>query len=185
MIRQQMANKYPEDLLAIVIFYNKSEGPSSRLAFSDEFRHCNVITYDGRDWVMVEYLPSGIITRVIHCESGVRLVNRLQLIPEATAIMALSINPRAKVRWFPWWVRSCNEVCRYVSGVDTGFTFNPVSLYRKLIKYDGKRNFQVLSHWRRSIEEKQNLSDRGLRKEIMESKYMPDAHGKNEKKRII
>ena len=180
-----MANKWASDLIAIIIFYNKSEGPSARLAFSDEFKHCNTITYDGRDWIMAEYLPSGILTRVIHCEDGAKLVDRLRIIPEATAIISLGISPRAEVNWFPWWVRSCNEVCRYVSGADTGFTFNPVSLYRKLIKFDGKRNFQILSHWRRSIEEKQNLSDRGLREEVMESKDMSDARCENEKNRIV
>jgi hypothetical protein len=137
-----------DDLIAIIIFYNKSEGPSARLAFSSEFRHCNTITYDGRDWIMTEFLPSGILTRVIHCQDGARLVDRLQIIPEATAIISLSVDYRAKIRWFPWWVRSCNEVCRYVSGVDTGWTFNPCHLYKKLLKYDQRRNWIVLSHWR-------------------------------------
>jgi hypothetical protein len=176
---------WPENLIAIVVFYNKSQGPSQRLAFSTEFRHCNCITFDGDDWIMTEFLPSGLLTRRIGCPDGARLVDRLRIIPEATAIVSLSIDPRARVKWFPWWARSCNEVVRYMTGVDTGFTFNPVSLYQKLIKFDGKRNFHILSHWRRSIEEKQNLSDRRLREEVMESKDMSDALCENEKNGIV
>ena len=81
---------------------------------------------------MAEFLPSGIVTRVIHCEDGARLVDRLRLIPEATAIISVGIDPRAKVPWFPWWVRSCNEVCRYVSGVDYWFQLlNPHHFVQK------------------------------------------------------
>jgi hypothetical protein len=142
--------EFAQNLIAVIIFYNKSQGPSQRLAFSSEFRHCNTITYDGDDWIMTEFLPSGLLIRRVKCKDGPTLVEKLRIIPEATAIISLAIDPRKKVPWFPWWVRSCNEVCRYVSGADTGWTFNPWHLYRKLIKYDQRRNWTVLSHWRRT-----------------------------------
>ncbi len=182
-----MSNKYPEDLLAIVVFYNKSQGFSQRLAFSDEFRHCNCITYDGRDWIMTEFLPSGMLNRVIHCAEGAKLVEKLRIIPEA--IIALSIDPRKGVRWSPWWTRSCNEVCRYTTGAATGWTLNPAHLYKKLLKYDQRRNWIVLSHWRlkdgrerrlqRSVGTAEPSGNGGNRAE--ETVPIPDTSGHNQR----
>jgi hypothetical protein len=140
----------PFKLLAVFIFYNVASGVQSRLAFSDEFKHCNIITCDGRDWVMLDFDRTGLLNRAIHCKGGDTLLKSLPIIKEVTAIVTVCIKERAKFMWSPWWVRSCNEICRYAAGIDIGFTFNPIHLYYKLLKYRKGRNYEIISHWRRS-----------------------------------
>ncbi|MDQ8039629.1 MAG: hypothetical protein REH83_04410 [Rickettsiella sp.] len=41
-------------------------------------------------------------------------------------------------------------MCRYFSGVDVGWTFNPKHLYKELLKYKDQRNYELLAHWRRT-----------------------------------
>jgi hypothetical protein len=138
-------------LIVVFIFYNESSGVQARLAFSEEFKHCNIITYDGRDWIMLDFDRTGILTRKIYCKDATSLIRNLPVIKEVSAIVTVDVSNRAKTSWKPWWVRSCNEICRYGSGVDIGFTFNPIHLYRKLLKYrNRRRNYEVLSHWRRN-----------------------------------
>lgn len=138
------------DLLAIFIFYSVANGIQSNLAFSKEFKHCNVATFDGSDWVLVDFDHTGLLTRLIKCKDGAELIKRLPIIKEVSATMSVNISQRVKKIWTPWWVRSCNEISRYSTGVDIGFTFNPAHLHSKLLKYNGKRNYQILSQWRRS-----------------------------------
>jgi hypothetical protein len=138
------------NLIAVFVFYRIATGVQAWLSFSEEFKHCNIITYDGSDWIMLDFDRSGLLTRKIKCPDGDSLIKNLPVIKDVTAIVTVSVNERHKSRWFPWWVRSCNEVCRYASGVDIGFTFNPVHLYSKLLKYRHSRNYEVLSAWRRT-----------------------------------
>lgn len=135
------------ELLCIICFYNIAEGSQRFLAFSKHLRHCNVYTYDGFDWVLLEFDSTGIKTRVVNINRVDKFINRLKTIPSISAIMVLNVYKRKSVRWMPLWGRSCNEICRYASGADTGLTFNPVHLYKKLLKYNNKRNFKILTTW--------------------------------------
>ena len=137
-------------MIAFFLFYNFSSGVQARLAFSKEFRHCNIITYDGDHWVNTEFDSSGIIIRVLDVPRGRALIRGLKTIQSLMAMVIVDISDRKKVAWKPWWVRSCNELDRYLSGVDIGFTFNPRHLYNKLLRYNGKRNYQILHAWRRA-----------------------------------
>lgn len=141
----------PISLIAVFVFYNIARGAQAALAFSDVFKHCNVITFDGRDWIFLDFDRTGFLTRRINCPSGDRLVKSMHVVPEVSAVVAVSVKERIKITWKPWLTRSCNEICRYATGVDVGFTFNPSHLFRKLLKYSGDRNFEVLSAWRRDM----------------------------------
>jgi hypothetical protein len=136
-------------LIAIFIFYAKATGVQAWMAFNDEFRHCNIIVFDGSDWLMIDFDRTGLRVRKIKCRDGNQLIRLLPVNPDVTATVSVMVKDRAKVRWKPFWVRSCNEVCRYASGVDIGFTFNPIGLYQKLLRYRGRRNYELLSAWRR------------------------------------
>jgi hypothetical protein len=136
-------------MIAIFLFYNQSNGVQARLAFSKTFKHCNIITYDGDYWVNYELDSYGVHTRVLEVKEGVALIRGLKIIKELVAMVVVWIDKRARFGWKPWWVRSCNEYNRYVGAVDIGFTFNPRHLFSKLLKYDKKRNFEILQLWRR------------------------------------
>ena len=131
------------------VFYSYSSGIQAKLAFNKEFRHCNIVTFDGRDWIVLDFDRTGLIARAIHCKSAASLLKTLPIIKEVTAIVTVDITERAKYRWSPWWVRSCNEICRYRAGIDLSFTFNPAHLYYKLLKDRRRRNYKILAHWRR------------------------------------
>ena len=135
--------------ITIFIFYDMAQGAQSKLSFSDEFRHCNSITFDGKDWIMLEFDRTGFVMRKINCSSASKLIKSLRIVKEITAIVTVAVGRRKRVWWKPWLIRSCNEFARYAAGVDIGWTFNPYSLFKKLIKYNGTTNYKILSAWRR------------------------------------
>lgn len=136
-------------MIVIFCFYNLSDGIQSRLAFSKEFKHCNVITCDGEIVLSHEFDSQGYKTRNVDC-SGLRsLLRGLKHIEPLIAFIVVDIRERANISWKPFLVRSCNEIDRYISGVDVGFTFNPKHLYNKLIKYN-RSNYDILHTWRRN-----------------------------------
>ena len=149
MLSEKRSTKAPVPVLAVFVFYKIANGAQARLAFSDEFKHCNVITYDGRDWIMLDFDRTGLLTRRLRCDNADRLLRSLRVVQEVSAVVCVDIADRTKTMWKPWWVRSCNEVSRYACGINIGFTFNPIHLYRKLLKYNGKTNYEILSAWRR------------------------------------
>lgn len=136
-------------MIALFLFYNFSSGIQANLAFSKEFRHCNIITYDGEYWINVEFDSTGILTKVLDVPKGKALIRGLKTIQSLTAMIVVDIGERKKVAWKPLWGRTCNELDRYVSGVDVGLTFNPRHLHSKLLRYNGKRNYEILYAWRR------------------------------------
>jgi len=135
-------------LICIFCFYNKSSGIQSKLAFSKVFKHCNIITYDGDIWIATEFDSFGIHNRNIHALSSRSLIRGLKYIDSLIAMIVVEIKERAAIRWKPYLVRSCNELDRYLSGVNIGFTFNPRHLYNKLMKCNG-RNYEILYDWSR------------------------------------
>ncbi len=136
-------------LIAIFIFYKKASGIQACLAFNDHFKHCNIVTFDGADWIMLDFDRSGLLTRRIKVNDAESFLRNIRIIPEVSCVVSVEIDQRKKISWKPFWVRSCNEICRYASGIDLGFTFNPIHFYRKLLKYRHKRNYALLSAWRR------------------------------------
>lgn len=135
-------------MICYFCFYNISSGIQANLAFSKKFKHCNLITYDGKTWVVTEFDIQGIHMREIEVRSGSSLIRGIKYIDSLIAIIVVQVYEKAKIKWKPYIVRSCNELDRYISGVDIGFTFNPKHLYNKLLKHNGNR-YEVLYHWRR------------------------------------
>lgn len=136
-------------MIAIFLFYSIANGKQSRMAFSKEFRHCNIITFDGAHWVQHDLDSYGIHTRVLKITNSPALLRALRSMKFLTAMIIVSIDKRARTVWKPFWVRSCNEFNRQTSGIDVGLTLNPSHLYRNLLKYDKRRNYEVLGQWRR------------------------------------
>lgn len=135
-------------MICVFCFYKISSGIQAKLAFSKEFKHCNVITFDGDIWIASEFDTTGIHNKKIKVYTGASLLRGLKYIDSLIGLIVVSVGQRAKTIWKPYIVRSCNEFDRYIAGVDIGFTFNPKHLYNKLLKYDGI-NYDILYHWRR------------------------------------
>ena len=135
-------------MICIFCFYNVSSGVQARLAFSKTFKHCNVVTFDGKYWVAHEFDSMGFQTRNVQAHSATSLIRGLKHINSLVALVAVEVYKRPQITWKPFLVRSCNEIDRYITGVNTGFTFNPKNLYNKLLKYAGT-DYEILYHWRR------------------------------------
>lgn len=135
-------------MICIFCFYNVSSGVQAKLAFSKEFKHCNVITFDGEVWLVHEFDMKGIHARKVHTLSANALLRGMKHIESLIAMISVKVGERASITWKPYIVRSCNELDRYIAGVDIGFTFNPKHLYNKLLCKEGT-NYEILYHWRR------------------------------------
>lgn len=136
-------------MIAYFLFFNVATGKQAWMGFSQEFCHCNVIVYDGSHWINYDFDKYGIHGRVLDVPSGWQLIRGLKIIKSLSAMVCVEISQRKAISWKPWWVRSCNELDRYLTGVDVGFTFNPRHLYSKLLRYGGRRNYEILYAWRR------------------------------------
>lgn len=135
-------------MIALFLFYNKTNGFQS--IFSTKgIKHCNIICYDGQDFIMFALEEHGIGFRRIKAKSTLKIMRNIKVIETLIGMIVVNVDEPKKIPWKPFWVRSCNELCRYVSGVDIGFTFNPTHLINKLLKYNNKRNYQILSSWSR------------------------------------
>ncbi len=138
-------------MISVFVFYDMSSGIQAPLAFSKVFRHCNLFNCsDDYQTIQLDFNLTGIITRFYKFDHLMDLMHTLRRLKKVTAIVVTRIVERQKTKWKPFWVRSCNEVCRYGSGINVGFTFNPKQLYGKLLKYDRRRNYEILEHWRRN-----------------------------------
>lgn len=135
-------------MICVFCFYNISSGIQSPLSFSDTFKHCNIITYDGEMWICTEFDLKGIHWRKVDAVSGSSLIRGLKHISNLIAMVVVDVGCRKSICWKPFIVRSCNELDRYISGVDVGFTFNPKHLYNKLLKHN-HTNYDILYAWER------------------------------------
>jgi hypothetical protein len=135
-------------MICFFCFYNVSTGIQAKLSFSKIFKHCNIITFDGDCWIVHEFDLKGIHARRVKVFSSPSFIRGLKYIESLIGMIVVDIGERISINWKPYIVRSCNELDRYISGVDTGFTFNPKHLYNKLIKNNGS-NYEILYHWRR------------------------------------
>jgi len=104
--------------------------------------------YDRDIWLATDFDLTGIHSRRINAPSARAFIRGLKHIESLTALVVADVGVKADTRWKPYVVRSCNELDRYISGVDIGFTFNPKHLYNKLLKYNGS-NYKILYDWRR------------------------------------
>lgn len=117
--------------------------------FSKHFKHVDIYLYDGKYWIGFRMGSDGVTYAVSGFTSGMDLINKALKIPEAEALIAVDIFHRAYFGWQGITIPMCNELARALSGLDIGFTWNPGHLYRKLLKYDGERNYEIFYQWRR------------------------------------
>lgn len=135
-------------MICFFCFYNQSSGIQSSLSFHKDFKHCNLITFDGELWLAHEFDKSGMIVQRVNVYTASSLIRGLKYVDSVIALVVVDVRERDSISWKPFLVRSCNELDRYISGVEIGFTFNPFHLYNKLLKCKSKK-FDVLYAWRR------------------------------------
>ncbi len=99
---------------------------------------------------MFEIAPAGFAYRILRSNDVNKNLEAIKKSPALSAFIAVMVKEKKKVKEWPFKWYACNEVCRYFSGVDVGWTFNPKHLYQKLLQYKDKTNYELLTHWRRA-----------------------------------
>ncbi len=139
-------------MLAIFLFYDQTRNPFANIfTFSKTHKHVDVFTFDGSRWLLFRYAKDGITYLFSAFDDGRDIIEHLKKISSISAIVCTNITTRYnQFAWFPFWTKSCNEFARLITGIDVGFTLNPRHLYNKLLKYDGKSNYLIISSWSRN-----------------------------------
>lgn len=138
-------------VLAIYLFYDQARGKQDKYAFSNRFRHLDIYTYLHSAWLVHRFGSGGIEYQLSRFKDGSSIISHCTTIQTITRIVAVNIDKRATFLWRPLWSRTCNELARYLTAVDIGFTYSPRHFYSKLLEYDCKTNYQILSIWRRDL----------------------------------
>lgn len=146
------------DLIAYYLFFDISTGVQASLAFSKRFKHQTTILYDGDTYTHYDFDSTGFVIRRLKVTKPDALLRALWAEEHLIALIVAEITKRKKVRWLPYIIRSCNEIARYVTSIDLGLTFNPKHFYKKLLKYDTARNYEILYHKEREI----GVSEHGI-----------------------
>lgn len=136
-------------MIAVFLFYNQGIGKYRIFNFSKQFVHCALLCYEGDQCILFEIAPTGFIYRILKNNDVNKNLNAIKKLPMLSAFIAVSVKEKKKIKEWPIKWYTCNEVCRYFSGIDIGWTFNPMHLFKKLIQLKEQRNYELLSCWRR------------------------------------
>lgn len=137
-------------MICFFLFYDKAYGLQRVFSFGATLQHCDVICFDGKTWVLFQFSNKGVEFQSIKVTTVERMLKHLPIIPELIEIIGVEVERKTCFPWRPFWVRSCNELCRYLTGVDIGFTLNPRQLHKKLLACNHKRNFEIIYRWERT-----------------------------------
>jgi hypothetical protein len=137
--------------LVLFVFYNKGQG-IQQIFTSKGIKHCNVICFCN-GYLLFETDKHGITYRSMSFESWDDILNCFKSVKSVHGLILTKINEKKNISWFPLWMRTCNELCRYVTGIDVGFTLNPTHLVKKLLKYDNRTNYEIINQWWSSKDE--------------------------------
>lgn len=140
-------------MIAIFIFYDKAFGLKQMLSFSKDLKHCDVVTYDGKDFIMTYSYHGGVRSKKIYSKNSDQLIKTLKKsMPNISAIVSVEIDIDENKMFSPIFINSCNEIARIHGEVKVGMSFNPAHLYYLLHKKDGERNFVIRNTWRKKNE---------------------------------
>lgn len=130
------------------LFYEKSHGKQLRYTLG-RYKHCDMLSYDGRDTLYYHLGARGINVRTITQSSFKELLFNLSRSPNLSAMITIERTKLSHLTWWPVMANSCAELCRKISGVDIGVCIFPSQLFRKLLVYNNCKNYEVIQHWSR------------------------------------
>lgn len=140
-------------MISVFLFYNKAYGLKEKFTFSDDLKHCNILIFDGKDYILTWIGSNGIKSRVMNIDSLIDyLENIKKKMNSISAIIVTTVNDAKLHKNYLLSINSCNEVSKRHGCVDIGLTLNPCHLYNLLHFLNQKRNFKIQYSWRRKDE---------------------------------
>lgn len=136
-------------MISIFLFFNNGKGMPHTLSFGP-YNRCSLIVLTDGNYIMIQMTQWGIRLRRIKAKRFTTLVDKLFLLEGLQTVVCTWIKQYPTNPWRPLWLRSCNELCRHTGAVDIGRTWNPTHLFKKLLKYDNTRNYEIIYHRSRS-----------------------------------
>lgn len=131
----------------IFLFYNKSQGVPEWVPLHKDFRHCDYLLLDGNTCTMFSFNRKGVQVGRRWASTPDEVMQAINNIDQVSAYITLVKSYDYHRRWFPFQLRLCQEMSRIMTGLDIPLSLTPYGLYKKLLKYDCKRNYQILTHW--------------------------------------
>lgn len=134
-------------MIAIFLFYNNRCIGKPIKYTTNGIDHCGIITFDGKDYISTEMTKYGTDIRVLRVTNHFRFLKLLINLKSIDYLVAVKIKEIQEVKWLPLKINSCNEMCREISGINVGFTFNPSHLLKKLLRYNNISNYEIQDIW--------------------------------------
>lgn len=132
---------------ALFIFYNKARGKQAILSARDK-KHVDLIVKLNDKITIFQYSGRGIEHQYSKATDMMLIMKKLLKLENVSHLILVKINKKCRRKnWFPIQLNSCNEVCRKISSVDIGWTFNPSHLYHKILMKRDKSNYSVVENW--------------------------------------
>lgn len=136
-------------MICAFVFHNVAVGNQKIFSLGTTLKHCNLICIDSSALIAFEMSDVGLSYKILKTTDLDKLCDHIYNMKSTEAIIKVDVRVRHKSWWKPYIVRSCNELCRHIAGVDTGLTLTPAHLYHNLLKYSGD-HYKVLSVRRKS-----------------------------------
>lgn len=135
-------------MIATFIFYNYSNSLCRIWSLNTPYKHVDVLIKDDDNVLkVILFRGKNIKIKKLSNVNYFRFIQKLKALKSINALV--TVNVKEKVTSRAMTVSSCNELARILTGIDIGFTLNPGSLYKKLLKYDYLRNYGVINAWKR------------------------------------
>lgn len=128
-------------MIACFLFRDYSNDPWRIFSCSCKYKHVDLLLQVDDACIAFLIRKEGIkikrINKAIHL-----IADKLYGCKDIKAMILAEIHDAKIKTCFPL-ISSCNELARRLSGIDVGFTLNPNNLYKAILKYDRKRNYQI------------------------------------------
>lgn len=136
-------------MIIAFLFYTEHSQFNHPLPLHPDFKHCDYITYDGECWQSFTFGRMGLKVGSPHYCDVDTAIDVMVKLKSVSHIVIVRKTAEHRRKWLPIMVRSCNELARLMTGLNIPFSLTPYGLHKKLLKYDGIRNYRVLKSWSR------------------------------------
>lgn len=124
------------------VFKNKSSDRWRFLSHFEKIKHVDCIMSINNTCIAFLIRLDGIKVKVLNNPLD-DIVKRLWEMYDTACVIQVRVkDDKVKTR-FPL-IASCNEMCRRLANLNIGFSINPASFARKLLRLDNKRNYTVI-----------------------------------------